>query len=314
MISSLSSSIPNAVFHAAAEWYATLYDEACSEDDRQAWQQWLAQDESHRRAWQRVEQIHARFHAVDGQLASSVLGKRGAQRRRILKLAAFACLTGSVGFSLPWESYAADYRTGTGETRKLSIEPGMTVWLNTDSALNQQGNPALSQPLTFQLLTGELLLDNQTTRAVRLTTPHGELAAAHSCQLALRYTSAQSVLSVFSGEVMLKAARSAARRVMTGQQIIFTHDRCSESAPVENFRQSWREGQLVADNMPLGAFIAEVSRYHHGYFHVDSTVAALRISGVFPLHETDRLLNAVARTLPVKVTRRFSWWIDIRSR
>ncbi|MGI8463744.1 FecR domain-containing protein [Pectobacterium punjabense] len=313
MISSITSSIPKDVLYAAAEWYATLYDEDCSEYDRQTWQRWLHQDDSHRLAWQQVEQIHARFHAVDSQLASSVLSKRGEERRRMLKLLVIASLTGGVGFSLPWESYAADYRTGTGETRELSIEKGMTLWLNTDSSLNQQGNPALSQPLTFQLIKGELMLDNQTAHAVRLTTPHGDLAAAaHACQLALRYTSAHSVLSVFRGEVLLQTAVPAAQRVVAGQQVIFTRDRCSEPAPVESFRQSWRKGQLVADSMPLGQFINEISRYHNGYFHVDSAVVNLRISGVFPLQETERLLDALTRTLPVKVTRRFSWWIDIR--
>ncbi|KFX20416.1 FecR domain-containing protein [Pectobacterium betavasculorum] len=312
MISSITSSIPKDVLYAAAEWYATLYDEDCSENDRQTWQRWLHEDETHRLAWQQVEQIHARFHAVDSQLASSVLSGRGAERRRMLKLLVIASLTGGVGFSLPWESYAADYRTGTGETRELSIETGMTVWLNTDSALNQQGNPALSQPLTFQLIKGELMLDNQTAHAARLTTPHGDLAAAHSCQLALRYTSAHSVLSVFSGEVLLQTAVPAAQRVTAGQQVIFTYDRCSEPGPVDNFRQSWRKGLLVADSMPLGLLINEVSRYHKGYFHVDSAVTNLPISGVFPLHETERLLDAIARTLPVKVSRRFSWWVDIR--
>ncbi|AOR63977.1 FecR domain-containing protein [Pectobacterium wasabiae] len=313
MISSITSSIPKDVLYAAAEWYATLYDEDCSEHDRQTWQRWLHQDEAHRLAWQQVEQVHARFHAVDSQLASSVLSKRGEERRRILKLLVIASMTGGVGFSLPWESYAADYRTGKGETRELSIETGMTLWLNTDSALNQQGDPALSQPLTFQLIKGELMLDNQTAHAVRLTTPHGDLtAAAHSCQLALRYTSTHSVLSVFRGEVLLQTAVPAAQRVIAGQQVIFTRDKCSEPAPAESFRQSWRKGQLVADGMPLGQFINEISRYHNGYFHVDSAVANLRISGVFPLQETDRLLDAVTRTLPVKVTTRFSWWIDIR--
>lgn len=313
MISSGMSSISKDVLNAAAEWYATLYDEDCAEHDRQAWLCWLHQDETHRLAWQQVEQIHARFHAVDSQLVSSVLSKRSEERRRVLKLLAIVSLTGGVGLSLPWESYAADYRTGTGETRELSIETGMSIWLNTDSALNQQGNPALSQPLTFQLIKGELMLDNQTAHAARLTTPHGDLAAsAHSCHLALRYTSVHSVLSVFSGEVLLQTAVPAARRVTAGQQVIFTRHSRSEPTPVENFRQSWRKGQLVADNMPLEQFINEVSRYHNGYFHVDPAVATLRISGVFPLHETDRLLDAVARTLPVKVIRRFSWWVDIR--
>ncbi|PWC18029.1 iron dicitrate transport regulator FecR [Brenneria roseae subsp. roseae] len=310
MISAIKSDIPKDVFHAAAEWYATLYDEECTEFERQAWRQWLGRDETHRQAWQQVEQIHARFHAVDKQLASSVLNKPGADRRRILKLLAIASVTGGVGFSLPWESYAADYRTGTGETRELAIANGLTVWLNTDSALNQQGNGGA---LAFKLVQGELMLENRTAQPTTLMTAHGRIDAPQPCQIALRYTPAQSFLSVFSGEAVLRTT-ALTQRVTAGQQVAFTRDRCDAPVPVDNFRQSWRSGVLVADNMPLIQLIDEVSRYHHGYFHVSKQVAGLRISGVFPLHERDRLLEALVRTLPIKVTKRFAWWVDISSR
>ncbi|MFC3394452.1 FecR domain-containing protein [Brenneria rubrifaciens] len=311
MISAVKSDIPKDVFHAAAAWYATLYDDDCTEFDRQSWRQWLERDETHRLAWRQVEQIHARFQAVDSQLVSSVLNQRGAERRRMLKLLVFASITGGVGFSLPWESYAADYRTGKGETRALTIANGLTVWLNTDSALNQQdiGNGQR----VFKLVQGELVLENRTAQPVSLKTAHGEIDVPQPCQIALRYTPAQSFLSVFSGEAVLRTT-TPSLRVMSGQQVSFTRERCDAPIPVENFRQSWRSGVLVADNMPLAQLIDEVSRYHRGYFHVNERVAALRISGVFPLHDRDRLLGALVRTLPVKVTKRFAWWIDISSR
>nr|WED68055.1 DUF4880 domain-containing protein [Pectobacterium colocasium] len=114
MISSITSSIPKDVLYAAAEWYATLYDEDCAEHDRQAWQRWLHQNETHQLAWQQVEQIHARFHTVDSQLASSVLSKRGEERRRMLKLLAIVSLTGGAGFSLPWEKLCCRLPYGHG--------------------------------------------------------------------------------------------------------------------------------------------------------------------------------------------------------
>ncbi|RLM21947.1 iron dicitrate transport regulator FecR [Brenneria alni] len=311
MISTVKSAISKEVLYAAAQWYATLYDEDCTEHDRQQWQQWLLCDDEHRLAWQQVEQIHARFHAVDRQLASSVLSNSGQERRRMLKLLVIASLSGAIGFGLPWESYAADYRTGTGGTRELKIADGITVWLNTDSALNQRSSG--SRALTFQLVKGELMLENRTAQPAGLITPHGKIDAPLPCQIALRYTAAQSFLSVFSGDVMLHTAIRA-QQVVTGQQVVFTQDECSLPMPVESFRQSWRTGVLVADNMRLDQLVSEVSRYHNGYFHVDKLAAPLRISGVFPLRETDRLLDALVRTLPVKVTKRFSWWIDIRQR
>ena len=40
-------------------------------------------------------------------------------------------------------------------------------------------------------------------------------------------------------------------------------------------------------------------------------VADLRITGSFPLQDTDLALNALLPTLPVKIERHTAWWVTV---
>ena len=71
------------------------------------------------------------------------------------------------------------------------------------------------------------------------------------------------------------------------------------------------DGVLVARDMRLDEFVAEFDRQRHGVLRCDPAVAALRISGVFPLDDSERALAALARTLPVQVIYRTRWWVTL---
>ncbi|MFP9052261.1 hypothetical protein ACLI10_17345, partial [Enterococcus faecalis] len=81
--------------------------------------------------------------------------------------------------------------------------------------------------------------------------------------------------------------------------------------PVALADTAWINAELAADDMPLDRFLAELSRYRHGLISCDAPAAKLRISGLFPLNDTDRALQAVARLLPVTVTRRSPYWVRV---
>ncbi|MFB1117466.1 DUF4880 domain-containing protein [Dickeya dadantii] len=315
-----SSSLPPhvlsaAVLSAAAEWYATLHDEACSERERRAWRSWLESDERHQLAWRQVEQIQARFQTPDNRLISSVLSRQGRERRSALKLLVLAGLTGTVGYSLPWRSYAADYRTGVGERRQLTLAQGVQVWLNTDSALNVRHQ---NDELVLQLLSGELLLEREDgeNTPLWLETGQGRVMPASVCKLSLRTWEQRSCLAVFGGEAYLQLAAGADRRLRlpAGQEVTYSREQWQPPVAVLTFRQSWSSGVLVADNMRLDQLIGEIARYQRLHFQLDDDVAALRISGVFPLQDTERLFNALTKTLPITLSHRFHWWVTIRPR
>ncbi len=60
-----------------------------------------------------------------------------------------------------------------------------------------------------------------------------------------------------------------------------------------------------------GEVIATLSRYRNGVLRCDPAVAGLRLSGTFPLKNTDAILNVIAQTLPVKIQSITRYWINI---
>ena len=82
-----------------------------------------------------------------------------------------------------------------------------------------------------------------------------------------------------------------------------------EAASAEH--QAWTTGVLLADNQRLEDFLAELSRYRHGYLGCDPRIADLRVVGAFPLADTERVLDALAATLPVRIERRMAWWVSL---
>ncbi|MNP84020.1 fec operon regulator FecR [compost metagenome] len=63
--------------------------------------------------------------------------------------------------------------------------------------------------------------------------------------------------------------------------------------------------------MRLADFLKEVNRYRRGYLACASDIADLRLSGVFRLEDTDKLLAILPRTLPVQLRYRTRWWVAL---
>ena len=62
-----------------------------------------------------------------------------------------------------------------------------------------------------------------------------------------------------------------------------------------------RASELLAAR--LGDLVHELGRYRRGHLGVAPEVADLRITGSFPLHDTDKALSALLPTLPVQIER-----------
>ena len=74
---------------------------------------------------------------------------------------------------------------------------------------------------------------------------------------------------------------------------------------------TWAEGVLVASDMRLDAFIDELRRYRSGLIQVAPEVAGLHLSGVFPLADTDRILQSLGQVLAVRVQMPMRYWVRI---
>jgi transmembrane sensor len=63
----------------------------------------------------------------------------------------------------------------------------------------------------------------------------------------------------------------------------------------------------------LDDFLADIGRYRQGLLRCEPAVAGLRISGVFPLADTERILDMLASSLPVRVRSRSRYWVTLEA-
>jgi len=305
------------VLQEAAKWFAVLQSGSASPGERQAWNAWLEQPE-HAQAWAKVERISGQFQPLvtdaAGRTAGAMLHSRQPNRRQTLKVLSVLCggaVLSLAGGSLPWRQWAADERTAVGEVRDLRLADGSQLWLNTDTAVDIAFDASAR---SLALYRGELLIDAPASRRARpllLTSREGRVRSEQAARFSLRQEDGKTRLSVFTGVVDIQLDGFATTSVSAGQQTEFGRRHVAPLSAARTEHQAWATGVLLADNQRLEDFLTELSRYRHGYLGCDPRIADLRVVGAFPLADTERVLDALAATLPVRIERRMAWWVSL---
>lgn len=302
------------VLQAAAQWFAVLHSESVSEDDRQAWRRWL-DEPANALAWQRVEQISGRFEPLAsdpfGPQASALLQRQPTRRQAMKTLS--VVLGGGVlalaGSAMPWRSWTADQRTAVGEVRDWRLPDGSQLWLNTDSAVDVAFESGVRN---LALYRGEALIETRDEpRPLVLRTGEGSIKTHDAARFSVLQRDGVTQLSVFYGAVEVRPAAGRPRLATQGQEVGFDSHHVQADRPVQPGRHAWTTGVLLADNLRLDAFVAELSRYRSGYLGCDPRIASLSVVGAFPLADTDRVLDVLASTLSLQVNRRMPWWVSL---
>jgi transmembrane sensor len=99
--------------------------------------------------------------------------------------------------------------------------------------------------------------------------------------------------------------------IKAGQQLCFTQNHLPAPTAASAGREAWHRGLLLADNLPLGQLLEELSRYRPGHLGCDPAVAGLPVMGSFPLKDTDQALRLLEAALPVQVHKTLEWWVSV---
>ncbi|MFI8222183.1 FecR domain-containing protein [Pseudomonas sp. NPDC085632] len=287
-------------------------------------EQWRAEHHEHELAWQRVQSLQAELsnnlRAVPGaQVAFNTLenSAQGLGRRQALKLLSGALLMGSAAWlakdTAAWQQWSADYATATGERRGFQLPDGTRIELNTASAVDLDYT---AQQRLIKLTRGEIIVTcggsdegAPTDRPLRVQNRHGTYEPLNA-RFSLRQEPDCTRLSVTHGQVAIRSGRTLVE-ALAGQSYLIDHHRVRLAPPLAMDAGAWVDGLIVTRNMRLGDFIAEVGRYRQGFLNCASEVADLRLSGVFRLEDTDKLLAILPQTLPVQLRYRTRWWVTL---
>ncbi|WNW12496.1 DUF4880 domain-containing protein [Pseudomonas sp. DTU_2021_1001937_2_SI_NGA_ILE_001] len=296
----------------AIEWSLRLKGTAPPELHEQC-RQWRAADACHELAWQRVKAMSQELDGTFGQLPAGMAydtlegSARRLDRRRALKLLSAGLVLGTGAWlsrdATPWRVWTADFATAVGQCSDYPLADGGRLRLNTDSAVNRRDAHDLF------LERGEMLLGctrpmQVATRGMHLEVPAGRLV--------LRQDSSYKQLSVLEGTVRLSVPGQSLLEVGKGEHYRLDAQGLRRLTSLDMEPEAWADGLIVTRGIRLADFLAEVARYRHGYLGCAAEVADLRLSGVYRLDDTDRLLAVLPRTLPVRLAYRTRWWVSVQ--
>ena len=316
---------PPEVIARAAAWLVQMQEGRLTAEAEAQLQAWRLENAEHERAWRAAMQLKEMMGSVPGGLSRPVLGRQRLDRRQLLSIALLAA-----ALPVTWTAYrqlqvlTADYRTSTGEQRKITLPDGSQLQLNTGTLVDVQFD---AQQRLIRLHRGEIAIqtapDNLTDKVINnlahkrpfiVVTPVGNIRALGT-RFAVRTLAADiTQVDVYEHAVALKPTETGIEtRLDAGKKALLDRKKIHSMADHHHTAAAWANGQIIADNQRLGDFIADLARYHSGVLRCDPAVADLRISGVFQLKNPLQVLTVVAGTLPIHISRITDYWITITS-
>ncbi len=294
----------------AVHWLLEMQQGPLNPRQQQAWQQWIDAHSEHRRAWEHMQRVNSRLRGLSSPLAHAALNApKSGSRRQALKLllilGAGSAVTWGMREHNPLPSLLADYRSQVGQRRKISLGAGGQLQLNTASAADVRGDGLI------RLLEGEMLLT--ATQPFEVQTAQG-LLKTQGARINVRQFADRTQIALFEGRVELSTQGRAPMLLPVARQLSFSATSVGEAKPLDANSGAWADGMLVAAHMRLGDFLDELGRYRRRKFHCDAKVADLMISGTYPLDDSERILDLLEISLPVKVKRFTRYWVTVEAK
>ena len=304
------------VLDAAIAWQLSL--DSGSPLEREEFAKWHAAHEEHARAWRQLGMLDQRFSVANGPARAALLQSREGIRRRVRKLGSgLASVVAVIGLALfagdrylPLDYWLADQRTATGEHRTVRLADGTVLNLNTHSAVDVRFD---ARQRLIVLQEGEIMVEtgHGDARPFIVETREGSMRALGTRFLVKREDQGTR-LSVLQSAVAAHPQNHPEEQILReGQQVLIRNDGLDAVAALTPGADAWTRGMLVVDNARLEDLVHELARYRRGHLGVTPEVADLRITGSFPLHDTDKALSALLPTLPVQIEQHTPYWVTV---
>ncbi len=316
-----SKEISPKVSREAAEWLVELQSGQPSPQTQAQWQAWRDAHPEHEQAWQHIEKLGERLGGLSSSLAHATLAPKGSlQRRRAIKTLSMLLFAGGSAWvvqdKMPWWQLNADYSTGVGEPQRVVLEDGTVVQLNSSSAINVAYT---AQQRIVMLLRGEIHIATAHEPAKRrpflVASDQGSMRALGTQFVVRQLTNDKDSpikIGVLEGAVEVAPNEISTKvRLQAGEQLSFTRHMLTPVEPILPYDTAWLKRMLVADDMPLAEFLAELSRYRKGSLSCDDSIKHLKVSGTYPLEDTDKVIDMLQQSLKLEIRMLTRYWVRL---
>lgn len=306
---------PERLLEQACSWLSQMHSGEFSLLRQRQLAVWRSADPAHEQAWQ---QAQATWRAMEPLRGRTIPGSEPLLQERYCKrqtveirpsryrrvkpaLAAACCAVFAVALTLfyPPLLWQADYTSGKGERRTLTLADGSRVTLNTDSALAVRFDDAVRR---VELLQGEAFFEVAKDAAHPfVVTAAGSEVRAVGTAFDVQWRSGQIAVELVEGIVDIQdAQRLYHERLRPGQTAVIGADRIALQASRQpESLASWRDGYLQFDGLPLQEAIAQINRYRKGrVMLLNADLADKRVSGLFRLDALDQAVTSLKTAVP----------------
>ncbi len=288
----------------ARSWVVKLTSGTATDAD--AWQlsAWRNRSPAHEGAYRDAVSLWNQLAPVANRqaLADSTLQQRRRVVRRRRLIGGGAAVAASVGLIVTGERLAlipsvdemlAEYRTGTGEQRRLTLADGSLVEMNTQTSLSVRYSAAERQ---VTLAGGEATFTVQADpqRPFIVAAAGGETRAIGTV-FDVRRDGGVVCVTCLEGKVEVR--RHTSTVLLPAQHVRYSDAGLGAVATVDpDLITGWRQGILVFRDETLAGVVAELNRYRPGLIvlaggdHADQ-----HVSGVFHLDRLAEVMEQLER-------------------
>lgn len=307
----------DAVVDEAALWMALLQSEHVTEQEREAFETWCGADVRHQRV---IDQMSGglrllRTNALRRVPSQSVLHSVNApssRRRFVVGSLVVALAAVLLGRREGWPGAFGELYTGTGERKPFTLEDGSHLTLNARSRVI---NLFDARQRLLELRAGELWVDvaKEAARPFVVQTEHGLIRALGTQFLVQHGEDSTRLVMLHSRAEVL--TRGGVRQVVeAGQSVCFDAHDILATQGTKGDESAWTQGRLEVHDRTLAEVIDRLGNYRRGILRLSPQVAGLRLSGIYPLDDTDRTLLLLQHSLPIRVTYHSAYWVSIDPR
>jgi len=307
----------------ATRWLVALHEAPDDHEIRRRFEAWRCASPANEAAWSEIERLSEVAAVMPGtysEVWQPVVSRRRTANRRAMTrpwclgsaaIALAACVAFLVVPALV-QRLQADYTTATAELRKVVLQDGSEVTLAPDSAIAVSFESAGRQ---VRLLSGEAFFEvtPDSSRPFRVLAGAVETTVVGTA-FDVRLLSDGVVVSVEHGIVRVGSASASARdELRAGQAVrVLPDGEVSRQPASADTIAAWRDGQLVAQNVPLREAVDQLRRFFAGSIVVASgSLGDRRITGAYNLADPEDALRAIAQAHGGRVRRITPWLLVV---
>jgi transmembrane sensor len=301
----------------AIEWMVLLESGLETDQERHNFQIWFNSNILHQQAWQALKDgVDQPFQQLKQESLNANLPVKVATKtvltvnklhiKRMVKGGTSLILL--IGFGIfiwlqqtrPLSFLQADYYTKIAEQKTIQLADGSMITLAAYSAIKVDYSKSHRD---IYLLDGSLVADVKADKARPFTvhTQHAQMQALGTEFMVQEHTD-YSELAVLEHTVKVSNIKES-KVIEQGQSVRVDQDKIKYLQINATVLASWKDGILQVQDMPLSALIKLIKPYHQGSIYLSDDVKNIKVYGVFFLNDTDKVLENLQLSLPLKVIK-----------